>query len=101
MDEQIAADMDGGWKQIIDEYLEEFFRFFFPAVHAGIDFLRGYEYLDKELAQIMVGAESGRREVDKLIQVAWRDGGPAWILLHVEVQAQRESDFAQRMCVYN
>ena len=93
--------MDGGWKQLIEDYLEEFFRFFFPAVHAGIDFRQDYQYLDKELAQIMVGSESGRREVDKLIQVHWLSGGSDLILLHVEVQAQREADFAERMCVYN
>src|SRR3990167_1261893 len=27
VDEQLAADMDGGWKQLMEEYLEEFFRF--------------------------------------------------------------------------
>src|SRR3972149_6359198 len=93
--------MDGGWKQLIEEYLEEFFRFFFPTIHEGIDFGQRYQYLDKELAQITVGSESGRREVDKLIRVPWKDGGTDWILVHVEVQAQRESDFAERMCVYN
>ncbi len=101
MDEQTTADMDGGWKQLIEEYLEEFFKFFFPAVHAGIDFRQNYQYLDKELAQIMVDSESGRREVDKLIQVHWVGGDPDLILLHVEVQAQREADFAQRVCLYN
>ena len=101
MHEQITADMDGGWKQLMEEYLEEFFRFFFPKIHAGIDFGQGYQYLDKELAQIMAGPKSGRREVDKLIQVRWKDGGTDWILVHIEVQAQRESDFAKRMCVYN
>ena len=49
----------------------------------------------------MVGAEVGDREVDKLIQVHWHDGGDDLVLVHVEVQAQGELDFAQRMCVYN
>ena len=74
MDEPTAADMDGGWKQVIEDFLEEFFRFFFPAVHAGIDFQQGYQYLDKELAKVMVDAEAGDREVDKLIQVHWGRG---------------------------
>ena len=101
MPERTAADMDGGWKQVIEDFLEEFFRFFFPAVHAGINFQQGYQYLDKELAKVLVDAEAGDREVDKLIQVHWKDDSEEWILLHVEVQAQREVDFAQRMCVYN
>ncbi len=64
MGESTSADMDGGWKQLIEDFLEEFFRFFFPQVHAGIDFQQGYQYLDKELAQILVGPQSARREVD-------------------------------------
>lgn len=43
MDDQTTADMDGGWKQLIEKYLEAFFRFFFPAVHAGIDFRQNYQ----------------------------------------------------------
>jgi hypothetical protein len=100
-DESTTSDMDGGWKQLIEEYLEGFFGFFFPAVHAEIDFGRGYEYLDKELAQIVAGAAVGRRRVDKLIQVHWKSGRQDLILLHVEVQARREADFARRMCLYN
>ena len=101
MPEQTSADMDGGWKQMLDDYLEAFFQFFFPQVHAAMDFHLECQSLDKELAKIMVGAEVGDREVDKLLQVHWRDGGDDWVLVHVDVQAQHEVDFAQRMCVYN
>ena len=101
MDESTAADMDGGWKQVIEDYLEDFFRFFFPAVHAEIDFSRPCEYLDKQLAKIMLDAAVGDREADQLIQVHWRDGGDELVLVHVEVQAQDVADFAERMYVYN
>jgi len=97
----IPADMDGGWKQLIDDELEEFFRFFFPGVHAAIDFGHGCQSRDKELAKIMAGADMGDREVDKLFEVRWRDGGEELVLIHVEVQARGEQDFAQRMYVYN
>ena len=70
-------------------------------MHAAIDFHRESQLLDKELAKIMVGAELGDREVDKLLQVHWHDGGDELVLVHVEVQAQNGQDFAQRMCVYN
>ena len=62
---------------------------------------RSVDFLDKELAKLVPGAASGKREVDKLIQVHWKNGGTDLILVHVEVQAQGKSDFAQRMCVYN
>ena len=95
------SDMDGGWKQIIADYLEEFFRYFFPELHARIDFSRGYRLLDADLAKLTVDAAAGKREVDKLIEVHWKEGGTDWILIHVEVQAQRDADFAERMCRYN
>ena len=101
VDESTAADMDGGWKQVIEDYLEDFFRFFFPAVHAEIDFDQPCEHLDKELAKIMLDAAVGDREADQLIQVHWRDGGDELVLVHVEVQAQDAANFAERMYVYN
>ena len=101
MSEQTGADMDGGWKQMIEDYLEEFFRFFFPDVHASINFQAGHKFLDKELAKVLVDTETGDRRADKLIQVQWMDGTVEWVLLHVEVQAQSDADFAQRMYVYN
>jgi len=46
-------------------------------------------------------AELGRRLADKLVQV-WRKGGEeTWVLVHVEVQGQKELLFAKRMFVYN
>ena len=85
--------MDGGWKQIIEDYLEEFFQFFFPQVHAAIDFSRDCQTLDKELAKIVVSAEVGDREVDKLIEVPWREGRDDLVLIHVEVQCAERSGF--------
>ena len=96
-----TADMDGGWKQVIEDYTEEFFRFFFPEVHAAVDFSQDYRFLDTELHQIIPNAEVGKKEADKLVEVHRRDGRTEWILIHVEVQSQREADFAERMFVYN
>ena len=101
MSKQTASDMDGGWKQVIDDFLEDFFLFFFPAVHAFIDFRQKCQLLDKELASLMAGSATGRRHVDKLIEVHWKDGNSGLLLVHVEVQAQADSDFARRMFVYN
>ena len=101
MTERIASDMDGGWKQIIDDLFEEFFRFFFPAIHASIDFGKGWRLLDKELAGIMTGVAIGRREADKLFEVQWRGGGDERVMVHIEVQAWADSTFSERMFVYN
>jgi len=95
------ADFDSPWKEALDRYFERFVAFVLPAAHAEIDWRRGYEMLDKELQQIIAGAEERRRVVDKLAKVWLKNGEERWILVHVEVQASRESDFARRMYVYN
>jgi hypothetical protein len=39
--------------------------------------------------------------VDKLVKVWLKSGEERWLLIHVEVQTWRESDFPKRMYVYN
>jgi hypothetical protein len=98
---ETQSDYDSPWKIAIERYFESFMAFFFPQAHADIDWDRGYEFLDKELQQVVRDAELGKRLVDKLVKLWRKDGEEAWILVHVEVQSQEESEFAQRMFVYN
>jgi hypothetical protein len=95
-----ADEYDSPWKEAIERYFEAFIAFFFPAAHAGIDWSRGYEFLDTELQQVVRDAELGRRLADKLVRVWRRDGEEAWVLIHVEVQGQPDEAFPQRMYVY-
>src|SRR5438445_9033415 len=95
------ADYDSPWKEALDVYFELFMAFFFPEAHAGIDWSRGHESLDKELQQVVREAEVGRRTVDKLARV-WRTTcEEEWVLVHIEVQSQEEAEFPRRMYVYN
>jgi hypothetical protein len=96
-----STDFDSPWKQILERFLADFLAFFFPEAHAGIDWSRGYTFLDKELQQVVRDAKLGRRLADKLVQVWLRDGSETWVLIHLEVQSQEEQDFAQRMFVYH
>jgi hypothetical protein len=96
-----AADYDSPWKEALDRYFERCLAFFFPQIHADIDWTRGYEMLDKELQPIVRRAERGRQYVDKLVKVWLQDGQERWILIHIEVQAAREGQFPYRMYVYN
>jgi hypothetical protein len=96
-----AAEFDGPWKEALGWYFGPFLAFFFPAAHAEIDWSRGEVPLDAELQQIAPEAEAGRGTVDKLVKVWTRDGEEAWVLVHVEVQSQRDADFARRMYAYN
>ena len=91
---------DAAWKEVLTHLFQEFMEFFFPHIAADIDFSCGYKFLDKEFQQIVRGAETGRRIVDKLVQVCLKNGKEKWILIHIEVQGGREKNFAKRMFIY-
>jgi hypothetical protein len=95
------SDFDNPWKDVLEHFFREFLAFFFPDAHAAIDWSRNYESLDKELQQIVRESELGHRLADKLFKVWLPEGQEAWILIHVEVQNQRDPDFPERMFVYN
>ena len=95
------TDFDSPWKEMLEVYFEPFMALFFSEAYIQIDWERGYEFLEKELRQITRDAEVGRRTVDKLVKVWILDGLEAWILVHIEVQAQKDLDFEERMYVYH
>lgn len=96
-----VTDHDSPWKEALEGWFPEFLALLFPAIHAEIDWSRGHRFLDKEFQQIVRDAKTGRRYADKLVSVHRRDGRPAWVLVHVEVQGAPEAAFAERMFVYN
>jgi len=97
----MATEYDSPWKDVLEIYFEPFMAFFFPEAYAEIDWTQGYEFLDKELAQVVRDAELGRRRVDKLVRVTLRNGDVGLVLIHVEVQSQWEAAFNERMYIYN
>ena len=94
-------DFDSPWKEILQYYFSDFMAFFFPIAYQDIEWSRKYENLDKELQKVVRNSELGKRVADKLVKVWLKDGEESWILVHVEIQSQKESDFAKRMYVYN
>ena len=101
MNENTTQEQDTPWKEIIETLFPQFMNFFFPEAHAAIDWTRTPVFLDKELQQVVRGAATGRRFVDKLVKV-WQSGGQeTWVLVHIEVQSQRERAFPKRMFVYH
>ena len=95
------ADYDSPWKEALEVYFPAFLLLFFPHTHADIDWSRGHEFLDKELQKIVPKSASGRLYVDKLVKVWRRNGRETWVLIHVEVQTQRDRRFAKRFFNYN
>ncbi|MCP4110694.1 MAG: cytosolic protein [Desulfobacteraceae bacterium] len=94
-------DYDSPWKDILGEYFEQFMYFFFPKIAEEIDWKKGYEPADKELRQITREAEIGKRFADRLFRVWKKNGEEMWVMVHVEVQAQKETGFTERTFTYN
>ena len=96
-----ADDFDNPWQEVLVKKFEFFLRFFFPDVHADINWKRKLEFLDKEFRSIARKARSDKRNADALIKVFLKDGREQWVLIHVEIQAQSDAAFAERMYIYN
>ena len=105
MSEELAIEIphtqaDSAWKDVLTVWFPEFMMFFYPELAAEIDWLAGYESLDKELQTITTQAMLGNRFVDKLMKVKSREGKELWVLLHIEIQGEKERDFEKRLFEY-
>lgn len=98
---EIIANYDEPWKEAIGEYFDYFLDFFFPDVYNLIDWSKKPISLDKELQKITADSQDGKRLVDKLFKVWLKDNQEIWILVHIEVQSQYDTDFSQRMFIYH
>jgi hypothetical protein len=96
-----ADEFDSPWKDVLQAFLPAFLEFFFPDIHADIDWRRGYQSLDKEFQKIARRAKVGKQFVDKLFKVWLKNGGEHWLLVHIEVQGDAEKEFPERMFNYN
>ena len=88
------------WKGIVEDLFEDFLHFFYPNWVHLIDFSKGFQFLDQELAQLFPEAEQNNRTIDKLVKVYLLDGKEEWILIHIEIQGYQDENFEQRMFVY-
>jgi hypothetical protein len=98
---QIITEFDPPWKNILEDFFEPFMEFFFPKVHAVIDWNRGYEFKEQELQKLLKEAVTKQRRVDKLVEVWRKDGESALLYIHIEIQSQEETTFSERMFIYH
>ena len=99
-DKRQNDEYDTPWKEILEASFKDFLAFFLPIAHDNIDWRRGYEFLDTELARITREAKIGNRRMDKLVKVWLLNGDERWVLIHVEIQGDREVKFSARMYTY-
>ena len=94
---------DTPWKEIIEFFFPQFMEFFVPGAMESIDWTKKIKFLDTELQKITKDSVLGRRHTDKLVEVILKDKNKTrkWVLIHVEIQAQKDIEFSERMFVYN
>lgn len=93
-------DFDGSWKDVLDFFLEPFFRFFHPEPHADIDWTVDPVSLKQEFHALFPESATGDMRCDTLLRLALRDDqGTA--LAHIEIQCQYENEFPSRVYDYN
>ncbi len=98
--ETAVAEYDSPWKKALENYFQPFMLFFFPVIHAEIDWSKGWQFLDTQLAKIVRDATMGARHADRLVKVFLLDGAETWILIHIEIQGYYDKTFEKRMFVY-
>jgi predicted transposase YdaD len=74
----VKTDYDSPWKDILETYFQSALELCFPHIARQVNW----------------------RSVDVLVQVWSVAGREQWVLLHVEVQAQRDPEFPRRMFDY-
>ena len=92
---------DQPWKRVLERCFRDFMELALPQAARVIDWDRGYETLDKELADLSKDGDSGDRVADLLVEVHPRHGDEAWVLVHLEVQMQPDRTLPQRMHTYS
>ncbi|MGP8330425.1 MAG: hypothetical protein ACT6FF_08945 [Methanosarcinaceae archaeon] len=101
MTDSNKTEFDSPWKEIIEFFFPQFMEFFVPGSEKAINWNKKIKFLDKEFQKITKESADKRRYTDKLIEVILKNNEKKWVLIHVEVQAQKEIEFSERMFVYN
>ena len=94
------------WKVVMEEVFDDLLRFVVPDADQVYNLERGFEFLDKELAEMYPEPEKEActRFADKLVKVFNREGQEEWVLMHIEIQGETKKKdrplFANRMLRY-
>ena len=95
-----STEYDAAWKATLETFLQPCLSLAFPRLADQIDWSAPPRFLDTELQEIVRDSEGGPMRVDKLVEVQRRDGPNGVLLIHVEVQAQRDDELPFRMFRY-
>jgi hypothetical protein len=95
------SEPDSLWKDLVEEFHEEFILFFFgKALYDEIDFSVPPEFLEKEFNDVYVGNLPRNKAADKIFRYKLKNGSSKFIIFHTEFQGKGEKSFAERMYEY-
>jgi hypothetical protein len=92
----LINETDGPWKDVLEHFFQPFLEFCFPEWAKQIDWKKGYKTLKADLP-----AREGTQICDMIFEVTLLTGKKSLLLLHLEIQGQKQKDFASRMMGYN
>jgi hypothetical protein len=95
------ARYDLPWKAALTHAFRAFVEFFFSELCVQVDWSKRPRFRDKELASIVMSNAPDVMMADKLVEISLRNGRQQWVLIHVEVQSQRDTTLARRVLDYN
>lgn len=105
---RIRNNLDLAWKEALVGFLPDFLALFQPHVHRQIDWSVGPEFLENEVRRLrralpgQVRPPRGQRQqVDLVLKVRLLEGQEALVLVHIEVQNQKDPHFELRMRLYH
>ncbi|MFI0347913.1 MAG: Rpn family recombination-promoting nuclease/putative transposase [Chthoniobacterales bacterium] len=99
--QRIITETDDPWKQALNLFFKPFIELCLPHFTSRIDWSKGYESLSTELHEIFPDSKKGKRISDMLFKVFLNNGKEQKILIHLEIQGQKQAGFPHRMYVYN
>ncbi|HEY6900840.1 MAG TPA: hypothetical protein VI233_09365 [Puia sp.] len=87
---------------MIEEIIEDLLLFIEPGISKDLNFEKGFQFLDKELAGLYPEPyePANTKVVDKLVKIFPRKGKSRWLLLHLEFQGDSRKHFPGRMFEY-
>jgi len=91
-----SIDHDRLFKELLQEFFNEFIQAFFPSIFNELDF----SYLRFLQQEIFTDITSGQKHIVDLLAETRLKNEESLILIHVENQAQYQPNFHQRMFVY-
>src|SRR6186713_642845 len=91
---------DGAWKRVLDRWFHPFLLCFWPAIAKQINWAIPPEDLGQELHSFTTESLVGKQIVDKLYQVQLKNKQAYLLLIHVEIQGEKEVNFSKRLFEY-